>query len=56
MVAGLDEWPEVARALELDQVVVVDESGTVYMTPKMEQRLEFTGDVERVVIDTNKNH
>lgn len=51
VVAGLDDWPEVARALELEQVAVVDESGTVYLTPAMEQRIEFTGDVKRVVIE-----
>ena len=51
VVAGLDKWTEVAQALELDQVAVVDESGTVYMTPKMEQRLEFIGDVTKVVVD-----
>lgn len=27
------------------------ESGTVYLTPAMEQRLEFDGDVERVIVD-----
>ncbi len=51
VVAGLDGWPEVARALNLQQVAVIDENGTVYMTPAMEQRLEFTGDFKRVIID-----
>jgi len=50
IVAGLDRWPEVARALDLDQVVVVDESGTVFLTPAMDQRIQFSGDVKRVVI------
>ena len=51
LVAGPDSWPAVARALGLDQVAIVDESGTVYMTAKMEQRLQFTGDVNWMVID-----
>jgi thiamine biosynthesis lipoprotein len=51
VVAGLDGWPEVARALELDQVAVVDEFGTVYMTPAMEQRIQFSGDVKRVIVE-----
>lgn len=52
-VAGLDHWPEVARALDLDQVAVVDESGTVYLTPEMEQRIQFSGDADRVIVEVN---
>jgi thiamine biosynthesis lipoprotein len=51
VVAGLEEWHEVARSLDLHQIAVVDESGTVYMTPEMEKRLQFIGDVERVIVD-----
>jgi thiamine biosynthesis lipoprotein len=51
VVAGLESWPEVARALELDQVAVVDEFGTVYLTTAMEQRIQFTGEVKRVIVD-----
>ena len=50
LVAGLEGWPEVARALNLHQIAVVDENGTVYMTPGMEKRLQFIGDVERVIV------
>ena len=51
VVAGLDGWPEVARALNLQQIAIVDESGTVYLTPGMDQRLQFTEDVERVIVE-----
>ena len=51
VVAGLEGWPEVALELDLQQVAVVDEKGTVYMTPAMEERLQFIGDVERVVVE-----
>jgi thiamine biosynthesis lipoprotein len=51
LVAGLEGWPEVARALDLQQIAVVDENGTVYMTPEMEKRLQFIGDVERVIVE-----
>jgi thiamine biosynthesis lipoprotein len=51
VVAGLDGWPQVARALDLQQVAVVDEKGTVYLTPAMDQRLQFTGDVKRVIVE-----
>jgi hypothetical protein len=42
----------VAGALGLTQVLVVDESGTVYLAPEMEQRVEFSGDIEQVVVET----
>jgi thiamine biosynthesis lipoprotein len=50
IVAGLDDWVEVARSLELDQVLLVDESGKVYLTPKMNNRVKFTEHVKRVEI------
>ena len=53
VVAGLDEWTLVARAFQLGQVLVVDESGVVYLTHKMEQRMQFSGGVERVIVDIN---
>ncbi len=53
VVAGLSGWPKLARALDLDQVAVVDESGTVYLTPEMEQRIQFSGDVERVIVEAS---
>ncbi len=51
VVAGLAGWPAVARALDLNKVLVVDESGKVYLTPEMEQRLQFSGDVEREIVE-----
>ena len=51
VVAGLDDWVDVARALNLQQVAIVDEDGTVFMTAEMEKRLQFTGDVERMIIE-----
>jgi thiamine biosynthesis lipoprotein len=54
VVAGLSGWPEVARALDLDQVAVVDESGTVYLTPQMEHRIRFSGDEERVIVEISR--
>ena len=51
VVAGLDEWQEVALALNLQHIAIVDENGTVYLTPEMENRLQFSGDVERVIVE-----
>ena len=53
VVAGLDNWPIVAHALGLTRVLVVDESGKVYLTPEMEQRVEFSGEVEKVIVETS---
>jgi len=53
VVAGLDGWPEVAHALKLKQVAVVDESGKVYLTPEMKQRIQFSIDSEPVIVSVN---
>ncbi len=55
VVAGLEGWPAVARALGLDQVAVVDESGTVHLTPEMAKRIHFTGDVVRVIVPIDEH-
>lgn len=54
VVAGLDSWLEVATALGLDQVAVVDESGTVYLTAEIEQRIQFSEDVKRIIVEINE--
>jgi thiamine biosynthesis lipoprotein len=55
IVAGLEEWPEVARAIQLEQVLVVDDQGTVFMTPAMAGRVRFTEPVEQVVVEASPN-
>jgi thiamine biosynthesis lipoprotein len=50
IVAGLEDWPEVARSLELDQVMIIDEQGKVYLTPKMADRVRFTEPVQQQII------
>ncbi len=50
VVAGLDGWPTVARALALHKVAVVDGSGTVFLTAAMENRIQLDGEVQRVVV------
>jgi len=51
IVAGLDEWEAVARSMGLAQVLIIDEAGRVYLTPAMADRVEFSEEVERTVID-----
>jgi len=55
VVAGLDGWPDVAHAMGLNQVLVVDESGKVYLTPEMDQRVEFSGNVEKQLVEPGKS-
>jgi len=51
IVAGRDGWEDVARSLGLDQVLIIDEAGRVYLTPAMEARVSFSEDLERTVVD-----
>lgn len=38
-VAGPEEWPDVARRMGVDRVMLVDDEGTVRLTPAMEERI-----------------
>jgi len=51
IVAGPGEWGEVARSLDLDMVLLVDESGKAYMTPKMAERIELEAGIEWEVVE-----
>jgi thiamine biosynthesis lipoprotein len=50
-VAGPDDWRRIARGMGLRYVMLVDEMGTVYMSPAMAERVRFaTGEVHNTVI------
>ena len=49
IVAGPEHWTEVAGVLNLDLVLLVDEAGKVYLTEKMDRRVEFLEDVEKEI-------
>jgi len=51
IVAGLDDWVEVARSLELDQVLLVDEEGKAYLTAEMAERITFVPGVEKEIAE-----
>jgi thiamine biosynthesis lipoprotein len=51
IVAGMDHWTAVARAMGLSQVLMVDAAGRVQLTPEMEARIEFEKDVERQLVE-----
>lgn len=42
MIAGPKEWRRTARAMGVNDVMLVTHSGTVYMTPAMAKRIEFS--------------
>ncbi len=46
LVAGKNDWPEVASALGLDTVLVVDDEGDLFMTEKMRDRLTLKSDID----------
>ncbi|WP_245848467.1 FAD:protein FMN transferase [Actibacterium ureilyticum] len=52
-VAGPDHWAEIAQAMGLDQVLLIDDSGQMLATPEMAARLELlppTGGGRRPVL------
>lgn len=44
-VAGPDDWQRIARQMGVDQVMLVDESGRVLLTPAMQSRVQFESEV-----------
>jgi thiamine biosynthesis lipoprotein len=53
IVAGPDEWIEVARALKLEQVLLVDAEGRVFLTPAMAQRVALVEGTKSSVVEIN---
>ncbi|KAA3628530.1 MAG: FAD:protein FMN transferase [Proteobacteria bacterium] len=43
VVAGVKEWPRIARQMGIDRVMLVEENGIVHMTPAMAERVAFQG-------------
>jgi thiamine biosynthesis lipoprotein len=40
-VAGPDDWQRIARGMGLRYVMLVDETGKVYLSPAMAERIRF---------------
>lgn len=40
-IAGLDGWYKIAQQMGLKQVMLVDQEGTVYLSPEMAERVQF---------------
>lgn len=54
IVAGPDRWTEVAGALGLEQVMVVDAEGRAFLTPAMAQRVELVAGVDSQVVEIRR--
>jgi len=50
VVAGLDEWAEVAAGMNLKALLLTDESGSVYMTRAMQARMELNEGLAKGVV------
>lgn len=50
VVAGVREWPHIARQMGIDKVMLVEENGMVHMTPQMVERIEFQSERPAITI------
>ncbi|MDN5874736.1 MAG: FAD:protein FMN transferase, partial [Sinobacteraceae bacterium] len=43
VVAGPDEWVKVAHSMGIDQAMIIDAGGRIYISPRLAERIRFTG-------------
>jgi len=51
-VAGPEKWLEIAKNLELKQVMLIDNKGVIHVTPSIKKRLEFNSQIETTILTT----
>ncbi len=49
-VAGPESWQRIARQLSVTEVMLVDETGRVFLTPAMQARIHFESRVPEVIV------
>jgi len=49
-IAGPEQWPQIARDMGIEQVMLIDKQGRVYLTPAMAERVELQNDDIETVI------
>lgn len=49
-VAGPDAWQRIAGQMGVEQVMLVDESGRVYLTPAMQARVRFESEIAELIV------
>jgi len=52
VVAGVDDWPRIAGRMGIDKVLLVDDAGRVWMTPRMAERVSFRRPPDAVELRT----
>jgi len=48
-VAGPDKWLDIAKKLQLKQVMLIDDRGTIHVSPAMKKRLKFNSQIEATI-------
>jgi thiamine biosynthesis lipoprotein len=51
-VAGPAQWQRIAAQMGITEVMLVDEQGTVHLTPAMRDRVEFQQPIDRVIVSS----
>jgi len=51
-VAGPEQWLEVAKKLQLKQVMLIDDKGVVHVSPAIKKRLTFNPQIETTLLTT----
>jgi FAD:protein FMN transferase len=51
-VAGPKKWLEIAKKLQLTQVMLIDDKGIIHLTPAMKKRLSFNSKIETTIMTT----
>ena len=54
-VAGPRQWQRIATKLAVDQVMLVDETGRVFLTPAMQARVRFESRVSSIVVESDND-
>jgi thiamine biosynthesis lipoprotein len=49
-VAGPAQWQRIATQMGITEVMLVDDQGTVHLTPAMRERVEFQQPIDRVIV------
>ena len=52
-VAGPEQWENIAKKLELKEVMFIDEAGIIHITPAMSDRLFFNPLIETTIVITS---
>jgi len=48
-VAGPEDWLKIANKLELKQAMLIDQQGTIHVTPEMHKRLLFNPEIQSTI-------